>query len=198
MQTPSSSTGRRERNRLDKLERITAAARELFAARGVDEVTTQQVADLADVGSGTVFLYARSKSELLLLSQNAEYADALERGRIDEARALDPIDAIVAILRPVVECNRKHPANGRAYLRELVFGDASEPFHRAARELSEATGDLVVESLIRRTALERPTAEATGRIVAGIQLHAMATAGPDAAAADVVEEIRGQLAILLG
>jgi AcrR family transcriptional regulator len=33
--------GRRERNKLDKLARITAAAGELFAERGVDDVTTQ-------------------------------------------------------------------------------------------------------------------------------------------------------------
>ena len=37
--------GRRERNKQAKLERITAAARELFAEHGVDEVTTQQIAD---------------------------------------------------------------------------------------------------------------------------------------------------------
>ena len=73
--------GRRERNKRDKLERIIAAARELFDTYGVDAVTTQQIADKADIGTGTLFLYAKSKSELLLLVQNSSYVAALEEGR---------------------------------------------------------------------------------------------------------------------
>ena len=73
--------GRRERNKQDKLERITAAARELFTEHGVDDVTTQQIAEKADIGTGTLFLYAKTKGELLLLVQNSGYVDALEKGR---------------------------------------------------------------------------------------------------------------------
>src|SRR5438270_7531666 len=96
--------GRRERNKQEKLERITAAARELFAEHGVDEVTTQQIADRADIGTGTLFLYAKSKGELLLLVQNAGYADALARGREAAESISDVLDAVMAIIRPVVEC----------------------------------------------------------------------------------------------
>jgi len=71
MRTAAQALGRRERNKQEKLERITAAARELFAEHGVDDVTTQQIADRADVGSGTLFLYAKTKAELLLLVQNS-------------------------------------------------------------------------------------------------------------------------------
>ena len=81
--------GRRERNKQDKLERIVAAASELFAKRGIDEVTTQQIAEQADIGTGTLFLYAKTKGELLLLVQNGHYARALEAGR---ARAVDEPD----------------------------------------------------------------------------------------------------------
>ena len=69
--SPPNRVGRRERNKQDKLDRITAAARELFAEHGVDEVTTQQIADKADIGAGTLFLYAKTKGELLLLVQNS-------------------------------------------------------------------------------------------------------------------------------
>src|SRR4029450_12736629 len=81
MSVASQPVGRRERNKQAKLERITRAASELFAKHGVDEVTTQQIADKADIGTGTLFLYAKTKGELLLLVQNAQYAAALERGR---------------------------------------------------------------------------------------------------------------------
>src|SRR5689334_1066861 len=98
--------GRRERNKQDKLERIVAAASELFAERGVDEVTTQQIADMADIGTGTLFLYAKTKGELLLLVQNAKYAQSLERGRADAEAIPGVLDAVLAIVQPIVECNR--------------------------------------------------------------------------------------------
>ena len=127
--SPSKAPGRRERNKQEKLDRITAAASELFAERGVDEVTTQEIADKADIGAGTLFLYAKSKGELLLLVQNSTYADALAQGRAAEG-ITDTLDAVMAIVRPIVECNRKQVDNGRTDLREIVFGDPADPHHR--------------------------------------------------------------------
>src|SRR5512134_2557621 len=110
--------GRRERNKQAKLERITAAARELFAEHGVDDVTTQQIAEKADIGTGTLFRYAKTKGELLLLVQNSGYADALQEGKAAAERIPEALDAVMAIIRPVVECNRIQIDNGRTYLRE--------------------------------------------------------------------------------
>src|SRR5215207_11052122 len=107
-----SPPGRRERNKKEKLDRIVAAARELFAERGVDEVTTQEIADKADIGAGTLFLYAKTKGELLLLVQNSTYADALAQGRSAAESIPDALDAVMAIVCPVVECNRKQVDNG--------------------------------------------------------------------------------------
>ena len=104
--------GRRERNKQEKLERITAAASELFATHGVDDVTTQQIAEAADIGTGTLFLYARTKGELLLLVQNANYAAALKRGRVAAAKKTEALDALLALVTPVVECNRAQVDNG--------------------------------------------------------------------------------------
>jgi len=44
--------GRRERNKQEKLDRILAAAKDLFAAKGFNETTTQEIADRADIGTG--------------------------------------------------------------------------------------------------------------------------------------------------
>ena len=55
--------------------------------------------------------------------QNSGYADALAQGRAAAARHSRTLDAVLAVVRPVVECNRTQVDNGRTYLREMVFGD---------------------------------------------------------------------------
>src|SRR4051794_37569856 len=139
MSLASQPVGRRERNKQEKLDRIIAAASELFAEKGVDEVTTQQIADKADIGAGTLFLYAKTKGELLLLVQNVHYAAALANGQIAAENTSGILDAVLAIVRPVVECNRVQVDNGRTYLREMVFGDPSEPHHAEALNIVAQT-----------------------------------------------------------
>ena len=70
---------------------------------------------------------SKTKGELLLLVQNAHYAEALERGRARAELTEDVMDAVMAIVQPIVECNRVQVENGRRYLREMAFGDAREP-----------------------------------------------------------------------
>ena len=59
--------GLRERNKLDKLQRIKHAARTLFIEKGFDETTTREIARRAGVALGTLFLYATDKRDLLFL-----------------------------------------------------------------------------------------------------------------------------------
>ena len=133
--------GRRERAKQDKRERIMAAARELFAERGVGGVTTQQVADRADVAIGTLYLYAATKAELLIMVQNQKFAAAIDNGLVAAAVTArrDPLEGVIALIRPVVVCVREHIENGRTYLHELVFGDPSEPYRREGVTLSVPT-----------------------------------------------------------
>lgn len=190
--------GRRERNKQDKLDRITAAARELFAQHGVDEVTTQQIADRADIGTGTLFLYAKSKGELLLLVQNSSYVEALARGRAAAATIAGTLDAVLAVIRPVVECNRTQIDNGRTYLREMVFGDPEEPHHRAALGLALQTEEAIAELLLREPDATADTAATRAHIVSAIMFLSMA-AGPNAllTVEEIMRDIRNQVRLLI-
>ena len=190
--------GRRERNKQEKLERITAAARELFAEHGVDEVTTQQIAEKADIGTGTLFLYARTKGELLLLVQNSGYADALEEGRAAAEGIPDALDAVMAIVRPVVECNRTQIDNGRTYLREIVFGDPEEPHHRDALALTFQTEEAIAAVLRRDDRIDPGDAATLARIVSAIMFISMASpANITRTVEDILREIRDQVRVLL-
>jgi AcrR family transcriptional regulator len=198
MPLASQTVGRRERNKQQKLERITAAARELFETRGVDEVTTQEIADKADIGAGTLFLYAKTKAELLLLVQNAGYADALAEGRSASENIPDLLDAVMAVVRPVVVCNRKQVDNGRTYLREIVFGDPQEPHHRDALALTVQTEEAIADVLGRDGRINPGDAATLAHIVSAIMFVSMAAtiniANP---VDDVVQEIRDQIRVLL-
>ena len=198
MASVTAPVGRRERNKQVKLERITAAARELFAEHGVDDVTTQQIAEKADIGAGTLFLYAKTKGELLLLVQNSGYADALEEGRAAAASLPDALDAVMAIVRPVVHCNRIQIDNGRTYLRELVFGDPEEPHHRDALALTLQTEEAIADVLRRDDRLGERDAATLARIVSAIMFVTMAaTANISRTVDELVQEIRDQVGVLL-
>ncbi|MET7277750.1 helix-turn-helix domain-containing protein [Kribbella sp. NPDC005582] len=190
--------GRRERNKQEKLDRITAAARELFTERGVDEVTTQEIADQADIGAGTLFLYAKSKGELLLLVQNSLYVEALADGRSAAERTPDVLDAVMAIVGSVVNCNRKQVDNGRTYLREIVFGDPEEPHHRDALMLTVQTEEAIADVLRRDERISTQDAATLAHIVSAIMFLSMAATINRAKSVDaVVQEIKDQVRVLL-
>ena len=198
MTSTSVSPGRRERNKQAKLERITQAASELFARHGVDEVTTQQIAEAADVGAGTLFLYAKTKGELLLLVQNVNYAHSLEIGIRAARAATDAVDGVIAIVTPIVECNRVQVDNGRTYLREMVFGDPTETHHSEALSIVAQTEEAIA-AILGRNELARPgDAATTARIVTAIMFLSMAASVNATASIEViVQDIRTQISVLM-
>jgi len=198
MPVTTTPAGRRERNKREKLDRIVAAASELFAEHGVDDVTTQQIADKADIGTGTLFLYAKSKGELLLLVQTSHYIEALERGRADAEATPDPLDAVLAIVRPIVECNRVQVDNGRTYLREMVFGDPEEPRHAEALAIAAQTEEAVAAVLRRDNRVRAEEAATLARVVSAIMFLSMAaTLSAGLSVDDLVQDIRNQLRVVL-
>ncbi|MCI9869845.1 MULTISPECIES: TetR/AcrR family transcriptional regulator [Arthrobacter] len=198
MSLASQPVGRRERNKQQKLDRITAAASELLAEHGIEDVTTQQIADKADIGTGTLFLYAKTKGELLLLVQNAHYAEALQQGRADAETTPDILDAVLAIVRPIVECNRVQVDNGRTYLREMVFGDPAEPRHAEALSIVAQTEEAIAAVLGRQELPRAQDAATTARIVSAIMFLSMAATVNAALSIDeIVQDIRTQVGVLL-
>nr|WP_256939564.1 TetR/AcrR family transcriptional regulator [Arthrobacter sp. BF1] len=190
--------GRRERNKQAKLDRIIAAADELFFDHGVDDVTTAQIAEKADIGSGTLFLYAKSKGELLLMVQNSSYANSLVRGRTAAEKIPQTLEAVMAILTEVVHCNRKQVENGRTYLREMVFGDPEEPHRRAALELSQQTQEAIAAVLQRDQLIDSSHATTLARVISAIMFLTMASSvNATAGIEEIIQSIRGQVAAIL-
>jgi AcrR family transcriptional regulator len=76
----------RERGKLERRRRIRQAALEMFIEKGYDATTTREIAERADVGTGTVFVYARDKRELLMMVMN-DQLDALTDEELDQVES---------------------------------------------------------------------------------------------------------------
>ncbi|WP_406551668.1 hypothetical protein [Streptomyces sp. YS-3] len=104
----------------------------------------------------------------------------------------------MAIVRPVVECNRTQVDNGRVYLREMVFGDPAEPHHREALTITGRTEQAVAAVLCRDVQVGEAHAATMARVVSAVMFLAMAASVNVAASADEIpRDIREQIAVLL-
>lgn len=131
----SEPDGRRERNMADKRQRIFAAAAELFDTHGYDGVSTGRVAAAADVANGTVFRYANSKAELLLMVYNARFREALRAGTRAAADHAEPVAAIMAMVEPIIASAAERPGNFAVYQRELLFGAPRQVYRTVGIDL---------------------------------------------------------------
>ncbi|OOB89495.1 TetR/AcrR family transcriptional regulator [Rathayibacter sp. VKM Ac-2630] len=190
--------GRRERAKADKQRRIEQAARALFAERGVSGVTTQQIADRADVAIGTLYLYAATKAELLIMVQNRKFGAAVDDGLAAAEAMTDPLESIVALITPVVACLREHPENGRTYLHELVSGDPREVHRREGLALSERLEEGLSRLLRRDSGIGLGDAATRARVItAVIHLSTTATLHLGDPLPALLARLRRQIAVVL-
>jgi len=199
MRGPGAPIGRRERSKQDKRERIRAAARELFAVHGVGGVTTQQIADRADIAIGTLYLYAATKAELLIMVQNQKFATAIDDGLAAAATVKGTLDGVLALIRPVVTCLREHVENGRTYLHELVFGDPAETYRHEGLILAGRLEGGLSTLLAHDERISPGDAATLARVITAI-LHLSTTAtiyldrGVEEVLMDIREQIQSSLA----
>jgi len=118
---PAAKPGLREQNKLDKLERIKVAAAELFAAKGFDAATTREIAEVAGVGLGTLFLYAEDKRDIVFLIFN----DELDQLTDEAFSSVDPrvpfADQLVKAFSVFYRAFSRNIPLTRILLKELVF-----------------------------------------------------------------------------
>jgi AcrR family transcriptional regulator len=113
---------RRVRAKLEKLERIRATARRLFAEQGFENTTTRQIADEADIGAGTLFLYAPTKEDLLVLIFQDEVGRAVDRA-FEHMPAGTLLDQVMHAFGALIAHHAADPALARLFVKELPFVD---------------------------------------------------------------------------
>jgi AcrR family transcriptional regulator len=104
--TDPAPTGRRERKKQRTREALVDAAFALFADKGFEATTVEEIADLVDVSSRTFFRYFSSKEDVVLTFQEEQFAavtTALAARPPDEPVVTALRNAGVAIMRACEE-----------------------------------------------------------------------------------------------
>ena len=151
-------TGLRERKKREARHRIIRAAEHLFAKRGIDNTTMDEIADRAGVSVATVYNYFGNKSALLLAGVAEETDGLIERGaRVLARPGSNPVRSVQRLMDVYAE---ELCAWDRGLLRE-VLGAA---FQRGGGE--ELTVELVAmdQRLIDQMAELLENLHAKGRL----------------------------------
>ncbi|MBN9392488.1 MAG: TetR/AcrR family transcriptional regulator [Chloroflexi bacterium] len=133
----STKEGLRERNKRQKFENIRRAAQELFKEKGFEATTTREIAERAGIGTGTLFLYARDKQDLLIMV----YLESIEKIIEESFANLPPqkplLDRLVAIFSHFLRFYALDQETARLYIQALTFQKGLEGQRlEAARQIA--------------------------------------------------------------
>jgi AcrR family transcriptional regulator len=122
----AAALGRREQNKLEKRGRIIAAARALFTHKGFEATTSQEIAAAAAVGAGTVFTYARTKEDLLILVFHDEILEVVERAYEAARRHEGLLDRTITFFETLVGYHERDRPLARSLMRQLAYVDSAD------------------------------------------------------------------------
>jgi TetR/AcrR family transcriptional regulator, cholesterol catabolism regulator len=136
--------GRRERNKRAKWQRIERAARAEFARHGFEGAALRSIAERAGVATGTLFLYARDKRELLFLVFQDEARRIFADARAAAAGEASLVDALMRLFGRFFAFYAGDPELSTAILREFFFRPYEpERLGALTREYGALVADLV-------------------------------------------------------
>lgn len=133
--------GRVARSQQRKREALVRAGTKVMSKKGIDQATMQEIAELADVGAGTVYSYFKSKDDLAIaVLERLMYDLALRIEAVTDLFA-DPAQVYAFGIRTVIEAATNDVRWRQLLYRSEVIADAMHrmmgPF--AIRDLENAT-----------------------------------------------------------
>lgn len=116
----SVATSKRERNKQEKRGRILSAARDAFRRNGFEATTMREVAAMAHIGSGTLFLYAPTKEALLIAVFGEELGPVFDSAFATLPHG-DLKTQLVHVFALITEHHAHQPEIARPFLREILL-----------------------------------------------------------------------------
>ncbi|MGE0881100.1 MAG: TetR family transcriptional regulator [Acidimicrobiia bacterium] len=133
----------RERSRRHMLGEITAIALRLFAERGYENVTVDEIAAEAGISSRTFFRYFATKDEVI-----TQFSRRLVERLLDALAARPESEGAVTALRNAyVETSAVAPANRKAVVQQQSFMRSSRSLFASTLE-TQASGQDDVAALL--------------------------------------------------
>ena len=189
--------GRRERNKLQKKARIVAAARDLFQRQGFAETTTLQIAEAADIGTGTLFLYAKSKEDLLVMVFQDEMLETVRAIYADLPPNVTATEQMMIVFNKMADYHGRDLELSRVLLKELVIPSSSERIREIA-ELMDTIFDGLTAIVTDRAQIEVGNAALIARSAFALYYFALiGWLGGGFARTWSMRQLRDQLSILL-
>jgi AcrR family transcriptional regulator len=93
--------GRRERKKQATRQALQDAALRLVAERGLDQVTVEDISEVADVATRTFFNYFSSKEEAVL-GNSPQNVAAVQRLVVERPAGESPLEAVCQVLRSMI------------------------------------------------------------------------------------------------
>ncbi|MEV0639102.1 helix-turn-helix domain-containing protein [Streptomyces sp. NPDC050619] len=167
--------GLRERKKVQTAKRIYRTAVALFAERGFDNVSVQEIADAAEVSKMTVFNYFGTKEDLVFVPMEEHFGDAARAVREREPGE----SAVEAVRRHFLEMIEG---------RDPSIGLHGEPFSRQVRRLILETPVLMERAFLASQKGTRELADLLAEETGDPTLALIAAATLTAARNALVEE----------
>ena len=130
--------GLRERNKLERRRRIEEAARSVFREKGYEAATTREIAARAGVGTGTLFVYARDKRQLLRMIYRDRLSELTENSIATVPSRASLLQQLLHMFRPRYAFWAEDPRLSRQAVRETFgarFGGDNDAQPASAQEL---------------------------------------------------------------
>lgn len=155
----STLPSRRSRKRLATRQAISDAATRLFADRGFDQVTIDEIAEAADVGRMTVFNHFRRKEDMFF-DLDQEWREDLLSALEERDAGVSPVEAFRRFAHRAVALGKPYVSFSPASQRFHDAMAASEPLKARWRAIRDEAADLLAGALAKVRGEECPNADA--------------------------------------
>ncbi len=162
--------------RTRRQEEILDAAAKLFAARGYPETNVQELADLLQVGKGTIYRYFPTKRELFLAAVDRLMQQLTQAIDASFEAVADPLDQAVEVFRTYLAFFADHPECAELLIQERAqFKDRKKPTYFVYREANTQRRQADIRSLIAEGRLRDIPVERMGDMIGDLLYGTMFT-----------------------
>lgn len=174
------AVGRRERKKQQTRDDLVGAAVRLFAERGFDETTTEDIAEAADVSQRTFFRHFPSK-EAVLYGDDPAGEVALRNAIVAHPAEDPPVVAVAAALHALTASYAGDP--GRAFLQAKLAATYPSVSAYSRAVVQRRLERVIIAALAERMSVD-PVADPRPEVIAGAAMSALRVALRQWVAAD--------------